>query len=136
MFDVNHFINKYEAIPAIRWKVGFFVYDGYGKDQRCAYGHCGVTCFSEIEGNKEAIALRSLFNKYGTHPNTVNDHGISLDSDHIALKEAVLLVYEQGPRARILAALYKIKELEEAEETQSAVEAVQELIDSSELVTI
>lgn len=66
-YDIDYFINKFEAIPEDQWTTKKFVEDG----KCCALGHCGRG-FGGID-NGEAQALIDLFNHYGFSVVSVND---------------------------------------------------------------
>jgi hypothetical protein len=40
-YNLDYFIRKFEAIPEDQWCTGDFVKVVNGKEQRCAFGHCG-----------------------------------------------------------------------------------------------
>lgn len=67
-YDVNYFINKFEAIPEEKWTDSGRLFDG---DKRCALAHCGVVGNRDGRnlGNyihtEESNALMNFFeNKY------------------------------------------------------------------------
>lgn len=67
-FEVNYYINKFEAIPEDKWCEGVF----NNKDQYCALGHCGAN--QTKRRNDESDALCDLFNfKLNTFVGRVND---------------------------------------------------------------
>lgn len=105
IYDVDYFINKFEAIPENKWTTGFFKNNG----KCCANGHCGIDESTEVQEGEEAHALAMLlmplrkdyWQKFLGDPvyevtAVINDGGID--------------EYPQTtPKQRILAALYDIK---------------------------
>ena len=91
-FTLKHFIRKFESIPEEKWFVGDF--RDYQTGAKCALGHCGVV-------GPEVDALQSIFAKYGTYAQSIND------KEHILREKfpRVADVAHQGPKQRILAAL-------------------------------
>lgn len=86
-YDVNYFIEKFEAIPGELWCRGALT-DGDG--HHCALGHCGES----LEGfTPESSALRRLFMQEGMAVININD----------------CTNFGPTPKARILAALHDIK---------------------------
>lgn len=102
MYDVNHFIKKFEAIPSWRWctkvfdKKKFFFFKAH-----CALGHCGVVSIEREEYVPEFRALSNLFYKHMLSVSSVNDE-ISPAFRHFT------------PKKRVLAALHWIKEKNDA----------------------
>lgn len=64
-YDVDYFINKFEAIPEEMWCVGLWV-DSEGR--KCALGHC-MDAKANIIGchfyREEQIALKNIKNLLG-----------------------------------------------------------------------
>lgn len=120
MYDVNYFINKFEAIPEEKWLPNQF---------GCAYTHCG----QYGEGYKdEAPALSKLFETL--HPLSKNQikrdiegsryHGwswlVAVINDNNCMNDTP---YKQPtPKQRILAALYDIRD------SENAVNSVQQIV--------
>lgn len=96
-YDVDYFINKFEAIPEDKWCTGNYI-DKAGN--HCALGHCGERAV--LGGlTEEAKALSGLFTQIDDEPAGVNDG----HSD----------AYNQPtPKQRILSALRDIKAKEVA----------------------
>ena len=95
-YDVDYFINKFEAIPEEQWCTGAFsLCDENENTQHCALGHCGYGVGTKtVEGE----ALISLFEPE-LLPMINDDRSIE---------------YSQStPKQRILAALYDIKKSKE-----------------------
>lgn len=89
MYDVNYFIEKFEAIPEEKWCVGDFVVG----DKCCAFGHCGVT--KGTLDSPESIALSRI----------VKD-----TRRFIMLNDGDHQLYRQPtPKQRVLAALRDIQ---------------------------
>jgi len=96
-YDVDHFINKFEAIPDKRWFVGFYYdYDNDDKTKCCVMGHCGIGIPGSGRSSDEGNALFELFRILELHPPAVNDGNNNNYS-------------ENTPKQRILAALRDIK---------------------------
>ena len=92
-YDVEHFLNKFRAIPEELWLIG--CYSVWTKPQsHCALGHCGRDIdFSTDESN----GLAHLFFSHGLRVTNTND---GLD-DRFP---------QPTPKQRIIAALEFIKE--------------------------
>jgi len=58
-YDINYFINKFQAIPEKEWCRGLYV-DNRGR--KCAIGHCN-------QDEKEKFALRNIMNAQVTNVN-------------------------------------------------------------------
>lgn len=90
-YNVDYFINKFEAIPEDKWFVGSYQ-NPNNPEQKCARGHCGGD-YSWLS-TEEEMALLKLLGRFTT--TSIND-GIDLN-------------YQQPtPKQRILAALYDLK---------------------------
>lgn len=102
-YDVDYFLNKFEAIPEEKWKTNSWKDSGDGR--MCAHGHCGR--------GKDALSQESLsLNRI-------------LGFKVIAINDGWDERYQQPtPKQRILAALMDIKAMTqpvpEAKETQPA----------------
>lgn len=107
-YTVDYFINKLEAIPEEKWRVGTLGYDGHC----CALGHCGVTNLEYLADQKdsEGYALCHLFKT------SIGRCGITNFSEYVwDINDNLDSRYSQPtPRARILAALADIKAKQEA----------------------
>ena len=110
-YDVDYFIQKFEAISEDKWVTGFLG-SGGREGQHCALGHCGVKDKTRVDeytgkeyqtGNydysEEGAALEHMFKSilYFSVPD-INDSPY-----HSAFKQ-------NHPKYRILAALHEIKE--------------------------
>lgn len=115
MYDVNYFIEKFEAIPESLWCEGKIT-DG---DMHCAIGHCGGVMNKELEGESQAL-VSIIFNVLG--------YGIFQINDSITNQ------YPQPtPKQRILAALYDIRDKELSE---ANIKATMELINEIKVVEV
>lgn len=110
IYDVSHFIKKFEAISEQDWITGSF---GSISEKKCALGHCGMN--SSHHPTDEAKALAELLapvNKNemtGIYPKGEPDWWY-----HIVypINDGHLEQYKQkSAKKRILAALYDIKKL-------------------------
>lgn len=107
-YSVDHFISKFLAIPEEMWGEGMF-----GKEKKCAAGHCGIRHESDFNANSEAKALVDLFLTLN-----IKSHGhfyknILFDTV-VAVNDGHAVNYPQPtPKQRILAALYDIKRMQE-----------------------
>lgn len=92
-YDVDYFIEKFEAIPEESWCTEEFEKDG----ACCAFGHCGTRDF---KSTIEAIELAHLFS--------------NLDDIYVVcVNDGSEPMYSQPtPKQRILAALHDIKKLQ------------------------
>jgi hypothetical protein len=96
-YDVEYFINKFEAIPSNLWCGDTFTLG----ERRCALGHCGYRTQNTVTGpdttieTAEGMALDALFLKNGMDVTTVNDSGI---------------LYGINPKDQILRVLYSIRD--------------------------
>ena len=98
VYDVDYFIQKFEAIPENLWCRASY---GRNGGPRCAIGHCADPDGGANPSNDESTALRYLFmSYYGCSVISVNDKYI----DGMSL----------SPKLRILAALRDIKSKQEA----------------------
>lgn len=131
MYTVDYFIKKFEAIPEILWCIRNL----HHEDRSCAMGHCGVdedvfmdSCDS-FRGNDESKALIALFKllpitiSNGNEPSKTGlsdyDYNVSYVNDGDADQ------YKQPtPKARVLAALYDIKAMQEKEQKPERIKTV------------
>lgn len=74
-YDIQYFIDKFEAIPADKWTRGV-VYD-VSMDTYCALGHCGVRDGGKNTGwtkTEEANALENIYrNSQGYSHRSIED---------------------------------------------------------------
>lgn len=122
-YDVNHFINKFEAIPESKWTVGqLFKPDG----SACAYGHCGGY------DTEEACSLRIL--TLGVSKRIL---GHSLSIAHINDgclwfgKDQRIIDSGSTPKERVINFLKQVKQLQEQDR---AVEEVNNIISSPQIL--
>lgn len=97
MFDVVHFINKFEKIPEELWCIGSFT-GPYGR--KCVMGHCG--CREGGNDTREADALRKLFSDSDLYVSAVDVNDDYLYNDRDKIDAAT-------PKQRILNALRYIQ---------------------------
>lgn len=96
-YDVDHFIEKFEAIPERLWTVGYFR-DMEGR--HCALGHCGKN--SPSHWTEEARALARLVENFSLLKGRY--------TSVVAVNDGELLGYQQPTaKARVLALLQDIK---------------------------
>ncbi len=100
-YDVDYFIQKFEAIPENLWCIGKYFRSEEGFPKCCALGHCGAR---ELHFTKEADALIELFR--GSRA-TYNSETFYIPSINDGFSE---LFKQFTPKQRILAALKFIKE--------------------------
>jgi len=97
MYNVDYFINKFEAIPENEWHTGH--YSNYDNTAHCALGHCGEGIHKTKESKHLSILIRT-----------------NLDDRHFAvpnINDGENEKYQQPtPKQRILAALYDIKKVQ------------------------
>lgn len=112
-YNVDFFIEKFQAIPELRWWTGQYISnDGYAK---CAMGHCGCVSGFDAEFNKEVSSLILLFGGFlGFNIHSIND------GDNRAFPEAT-------PKQRILSALHKIKEIQQGQMESQNMDITQSL---------
>lgn len=110
IYNVDHFINKFRAIPEEMWCTSDFI---TGSGSKCANGHCGIR--SIIDFNNESMALQKVFS-----PLMVTGMGVLInDYANYSLKAAYINngntdQYQQPtPKQRILQALYDIKAMQD-----------------------
>lgn len=109
-YDVDYFIEKFEAIPEKLWAIGILE-DG---DRHCAMGHCGVRHYNTGCFSWEAMALGNIFiTNLGMGIVFINDR-----SEYSAFQQPT-------PKKRILAALRYIKSKQYPELTHPPVTAEQ-----------
>lgn len=93
-FNADYFIKKLKDIPDSKWGVGKYS-DKHSK--RCALGHCGER---ETKATVDGRELRILFRNFlGEDVSFINDGASSSFP-------------QDTPKARVLSALKRIKELE------------------------
>jgi len=103
-YNVDYFINKFEAIPDIYW-TSFKYVNG---NAYCAMGHCG---FRHFTVTPEGKALDALFDKYGIHVLAVNDgaHGYFNMNEAREIQNWYWAQAGETPKERVLNVLYTIK---------------------------
>lgn len=100
-YDVDYFLNKFDAIPDEMWCCGGFSWGG----KMCALGHCGVTHYSSPI-TPESLALARLFNEnLGVDVARVNDANSELLYNNLSK----LVELGDTPKERIISALILIK---------------------------
>lgn len=97
-YTVQHFIDKFSAIPDELWCIGEFT-NTDNPAQHCAYGHLG--CRPDDDECEEANALDRLFRDHKLLVTAVNDDD--------GTKWTRLQFKQPTPKARILAALESFK---------------------------
>lgn len=107
-YDVDYFINKFEAIPEDRWCMNEFRIGS----AKCANGHCGLT--DEFQVTVESLALREMFLKLPIHylgsGYKVDGAGGKYSINAAMINDGRVEEYRQPtPKQRILAALQDIK---------------------------
>lgn len=115
-YDVEFFINKFEAIPEDKWCTHRF---GDGEGRHCALGHC------EGEGwaiTEETSALIGISNKYSIP--------IFGDLCTIAAINDGCLDNTGTPKQRVVNFLKQVKQLQEED---LAVSAAQEIVNTAEI---
>lgn len=113
IYDVDYFINKFEAIPENMWLIGA---QGYNRIEHCALGHCksndGYYGNSYPSNSIEAKTLEYLFFNAGIYSCLMtksNRNGWNIAD----VNNGDNPNYQQPtPKQRILAALYDIKKLQ------------------------
>jgi hypothetical protein len=108
-YDVQHFINKFEAIPEDKWTTGSRGTRENELGEYCAYGHCGIRHGVYLDSTQEAIALAKLFYHIDRTP-----FFCDLSFGVCWINDGKYGDYQQDtPKQRILAALYDIKKLQQ-----------------------
>jgi hypothetical protein len=97
-YTVDYFIDKFSKIPDSKWRTNSYNYNG----RCCALGHCGYTW--EKETNLGKVLERLVQNNLAVSIESIND-GKNDGNDYIPFKQ-------KKPKARVLAALKKIKKLQ------------------------
>lgn len=119
MYDVNYFIKKFQAIPEELWVTN--VYTSLENDSaHCAMGHCGVNDSQIL--NAESNALAELFN---LHLGFEEPFGPQIVNDYPATYPAISFLdreRDNTPKKRIMAALYKIRDMQTPELSSSTIE--------------
>lgn len=96
-YNVDYYIEKYEAIPDEEWCVG--AYEG-PNESHCALGFCGVNYGNQFMGTLESNILSRIIRKVTNE--TVD-----------RLNDGADWRYQQAtPKQRILAALYDVKKVQ------------------------
>lgn len=102
-YNVDFFINKFEAIPEDLWCTGLYTKG----EKHCAVGHCGGNSSVKSE---EADFLHDMFR-------------IKLILFIVDVNDGLCEQYPQPhPKQRILAALYDIKSLEAVKEAETIIQ--------------
>jgi hypothetical protein len=117
MYTVDYFIQKFEAIPADRWRT-HMLQDECGR--KCANGLCGVT--AEMTATSESLALKDIFSVL----KLTRTSGCKMDADFADysvkveyINDGIVNEYQQPtPKQRILAALYDIKTMQSKDTSQ------------------
>lgn len=95
--DVDHFIEKFEAIPEEQWTVETYRYFRDGEVVACcALGHCGARNYEE-ETVESTAFFKLISQAFGYSPTFINDGKLPRWFRFV------------GARARILAALYMLR---------------------------
>jgi len=105
-YDVDYFINKFEAIPEDLWCIDV-LFDGYGR--ACAYGHCD---------DAESEVFEQLDYEFGylINKGTFLLNRRRQDTIFADINNGCYSNYQQPtPKQRILAALYDIKKMQQPE---------------------
>ena len=106
-FDVNYYIQKFEAIPEELWCVQVYQ-DG---DKCCALGHCGNRTFIHCTPTKPENSFSEETNKLRSLFYTFLDELVSNVNDGVPFYTGKYEFYnEDTPKKRILKALQLIKE--------------------------
>jgi len=71
IYDVDYFIQKFEAIPEEKWTAG--MYYNSETEACCVLGHCGDRIEVNGGGSREWCALKVIFNNISANPVRVND---------------------------------------------------------------
>lgn len=90
-YDVDYFINKFEAIPDEKWTTNKYERNG----QYCAYGHCGMRGGFAVD--PEPFALKMLFKS--------NDFAVIEVNDGLGH----MTKFGNSPKNRIMNVLKEIK---------------------------
>lgn len=106
-YNVSYFIDKFSKIPESLWTIGANGWTG-AQGKYCAGGFCGQT---SGENTEESLALTKLFLKL---PCFKNREGISNEEVIYYINDGIKKQdYPQPtPKARILAALHDIKNMQ------------------------
>lgn len=108
-YDVDYFLNKFQAIPEVRWTTGKFVRG----NKRCAGGHCGMG--KQPKQTEEYTHLERLFALLSV--SSVTAEKMYCIVPHI--NDGQTNEYQQPtPKQRIMAALYDIKKLQKQKKKQ------------------
>lgn len=119
MYDVNYFIEKFEAIPEDKWCTMSLEIEG----RHCALGHCSVYKMNErLHGEGQAL-VSLLFNSLGFSVFYINDRE-TYDYP------------QNSPKQRILAALYDIRDKEIQEANVNAAKEIIEVESKVENVLV
>lgn len=98
-YNVDYFINKFEAIPDCQWTVGQLTNN---QGQYCALGHCSYTVKNGL--TEESNALEKLIIAY------YNTSVVAINDNLQRYPEGNFTSYGSTPKERILTALRQIKE--------------------------
>lgn len=116
IYNVDYFINKFEAIPEEKWCTGDFnLIDINGNITYCANGLCGVYFNKQeyiVYKTGEALALAEILSQLKiTCDHTYKD---PIYATTAIINDGHTAEYQQPtPKQRILAALYDIKRIEQ-----------------------
>lgn len=108
-YDIDYFINKFEAIPEEKWTKGMFENNG----KHCANGHCGVNGDNYNMPPAEALALAEILHPLRNKSWVSFGEYIPIFSVTVNINDGFAPEYQQPtPKQRILAALYDIRDME------------------------
>jgi len=136
-YTVDYFIGKFSSIPDELWTECYCEW----YDKKCAMGHCGTSDFGSM--TEESLALYDLLKTLSV--TYANNKMISGERVRIAFRtiysfnDGHIKEYQQPTaKERILAALYDVKKMQEAEKPKEIIRyvAVSEKIEekSKELI--
>lgn len=118
-YTIDYFIEKFEAISGEKWGAGD-LFSPHG--QKCWAGHCGITpsdnFIAKAEELPEIVELAKMLKEIGVVPYSEGVWGKG--GYLIAVNDTMGKMYFDlpTPKERCMAALYKIKEVQNEERKQ------------------
>lgn len=109
IYDVNFFINKFEAIPEENWYTGSYHNDE--KTKFCAAGLCGMKADFHTGLTPEYVDLADILLSLKITPHANSSVFYNSGAPIPMINDGETMQYQQPtPKQRILAALYDIKQ--------------------------
>lgn len=121
-YTIDYFIDKFQKIPDDKWMVG-----GLGEfDKNCAMGFCGG--YSSMETQQLASMFMSWHNRYTYLVSWEPVRYVYTVNDNLSINGKCYFDSDTTPKARILAALYDIKKMQQEKDEPKPAPPIKEKI--------